>query len=204
MPARRAQEAPTLRADQRPAAVMDVNDRFLRQIEVGRAPTEKGMTRQTGFDITVASEIMAILALTTGVADMRERLGRMIVAISRSGAPRRPCRHRRSATQAAPKAHLSLSLAAQHNTPSATESIMAALAHAACLVLFSWSAVGAMCVCAGEPVTADDLGVGGALAVLMKDAVQPTLLQTLEATPVMVHAGPCAPLPPPVWRCGCA
>ena len=44
---------------------------------------------------------------------------------------------------------------------------------------------------AGSPVTADDLGVSGALAVLMKDAVQPTLLQTLEATPVMVHAGPC-------------
>ena len=64
---------------------MDVNDRFLREIEVGRAPSEKGHTRSTGFDITVASEIMAILALTTGVADMRQRLGRMIVAISRSG-----------------------------------------------------------------------------------------------------------------------
>ena len=64
---------------------MDVNDRFLREIEVGRAPTEKGMTRATGFDITVASEIMAILALTTGVADMRRRLGNMIIATSRSG-----------------------------------------------------------------------------------------------------------------------
>ena len=65
--------------------VMDVNDRFLRQITVGQAPTEKGMTRETGFDIAVASEIMAVLALTTDLADMRSRLGNMVVANSKQG-----------------------------------------------------------------------------------------------------------------------
>ena len=64
---------------------MDVNDRFLREIEVGKAATEKGMSRHTGFDISVASEIMAILALATSLGDMRTRLGKMIVALSRSG-----------------------------------------------------------------------------------------------------------------------
>ncbi len=108
--------------------VIDTNDRLLREIEIGLGPDEKGFTRRTGFDISVASEIMAILALTTGLADMRARLGRMVVALSRSG----------------------------------------------------------------EPVTADDLGVAGALAVLMKDAIKPTLMQTLEGTPVFVHAGPFA------------
>ncbi|KAK9831504.1 hypothetical protein WJX81_003430 [Elliptochloris bilobata] len=108
--------------------VLDTNDRFLRSITTGQAPTEKGMTRETGFDITVSSEIMAVLALTTCLADMRERLGAMVVANSR----------------------------------------------------------------AGEPVTADDLGLGGALTVLMKDAISPTLMQTLEETPVLVHAGPFA------------
>ena len=67
--------------------VMDVNDRFLRQITVGQAPTEKGMTRETGFDIAVASEIMAVLALTTDLADMRSRLGNMVVANSKQGHP---------------------------------------------------------------------------------------------------------------------
>ncbi len=67
--------------------VMDVNDRFLRQITVGQAPTEKGMTRETGFDIAVASEIMAVLALTTDLADMRSRLGNMVVANSKQGKP---------------------------------------------------------------------------------------------------------------------
>lgn len=67
--------------------VLDVNDRFLRQITVGQAPTEKGMTRETGFDIAVASEIMAVLALTTDLADMRTRLGNMVVANSKQGAP---------------------------------------------------------------------------------------------------------------------
>ncbi|KAG6529397.1 formate--tetrahydrofolate ligase-like [Zingiber officinale] len=108
--------------------VMDVNDRFLRKITVGQGPEEKGMIRETGFDISVASEIMAVLALTTSLADMRERLGRMVIGNSKDG----------------------------------------------------------------EPITADDLGVGGALTVLMKDAINPTLMQTLEGTPVFVHAGPFA------------
>jgi formate--tetrahydrofolate ligase len=60
--------------------VVDTCDRFLRDITVGQAASEKHMTRQTGFDITVASEIMAVLALTTSLQDMRERLGRMVVA----------------------------------------------------------------------------------------------------------------------------
>ena len=65
--------------------MLDINDRFLRQITVGQSPTEKGMTRETGFDIAVASEIMAVLALTTDLADMRRRLGDMVVANSKSG-----------------------------------------------------------------------------------------------------------------------
>lgn len=108
--------------------VVDTNDRYLRQITVGQAPTEKGITRQTGFDIAVASECMAVLALSRDLKDMRERLGNMVIGSSRSG----------------------------------------------------------------EPVTADDLGVGGALAVLMRDAIKPNLMQTLEGTPVFVHAGPFA------------
>ena len=64
---------------------MDTNDRFLRVITVGQGPNEKGMTRQTGFDITVSSEIMAVLALATSLSDMRERLGAMVVANSRAG-----------------------------------------------------------------------------------------------------------------------
>ncbi|MGD9092106.1 MAG: formate--tetrahydrofolate ligase, partial [Anaerolineales bacterium] len=108
--------------------VVDTNDRMLREIEIGRGPKEKGFTRETGFDITVASEIMAILALTTDLADMRERMGRIVVATNR----------------------------------------------------------------AGEAVTAEDLGVAGAMTVLMKDAIKPTLMQTLEGTPVFVHAGPFA------------
>ncbi len=119
------------RLDIDPAAItwrriVDTNDRFLRGITVGQGPEEKGLTRETGFDIAVASEIMAVLALTTGLTDMRERLGRMVIGSSR----------------------------------------------------------------AGEPVTADDLGVGGALTVLMKDALLPNLMQTLEGTPAFVHAGP--------------
>ncbi|ROV89003.1 hypothetical protein VSDG_08706 [Cytospora chrysosperma] len=108
--------------------VLDVNDRHLRGITVGTAPTEKGQTRETGFDISVASECMAILALSTSLQDMRERLGRMVVATSRSG----------------------------------------------------------------DPVTCDDLGAGGALTALMKDAIKPNLMQSLEGTPVFVHAGPFA------------
>lgn len=108
--------------------VVDINDRFLRGITIGKGPKELGFTRETGYDITVASEIMAILALTTGLADMRERLGRMVIGANKQG----------------------------------------------------------------EPVTADDLGVGGALTVLMKDAIMPNLMQTLEGTPAFVHAGPFA------------
>ena len=108
--------------------VLDVNDRHLRSVTVGQAPTEKGLTRETGFDISVASECMAILALSNDLADMRERLGRMVVATSRSG----------------------------------------------------------------DPVTCDDIGAGGALAALMKDAIKPNMMQSLEGTPVMVHAGPFA------------
>jgi formyltetrahydrofolate synthetase len=108
--------------------VMDTNDRFLRRITIGLGPEEKGMTRDTGFDITVASEIMAILALTSGLADLRERLGRIVIGTNRKG----------------------------------------------------------------DAVTAEDLGAGGALTVLMKDAIKPTLMQSLEGTPVFVHAGPFA------------
>ena len=108
--------------------VVDVNDRMLRNITVGQGPSEKGRIRETGFDITVASEIMAILALSSDLADMRERLGKMVVAASKSK----------------------------------------------------------------EAVTADDIGITGALAVLMKDAIRPTLMQTLEGSPVFVHAGPFA------------
>jgi formyltetrahydrofolate synthetase len=108
--------------------VVDTNDRFLREIEIGLGPEEKGMTRKTGYDITVASEIMAILALTTDLADMRERFGKVVIGTSK----------------------------------------------------------------AGEAITAEDLGVAGAMTVLMKDAIKPTLMQTLEGTPVFVHAGPFA------------
>ncbi|KAL5531250.1 hypothetical protein ACEPAG_4127 [Sanghuangporus baumii] len=108
--------------------VIDTNDRFLRKITIGRNPTEQGHERDTGFDISVASECMSVLALTTGLSDMRERLGAMVVATSKRG----------------------------------------------------------------EAITADDIGVGGALAVLMKDAIKPNLMQTLEGTPVFVHAGPFA------------
>jgi methylenetetrahydrofolate dehydrogenase (NADP+)/methenyltetrahydrofolate cyclohydrolase/formyltetrahydrofolate synthetase len=108
--------------------VLDTNDRFLRKVTLGRNPTEKGHEREAGFDIAVASECMAVLALTTDLVDMRERLGNMVVATSKRG----------------------------------------------------------------EAITADDIGVGGALAVLMKDTVKPNLMQTLEGTPVFVHAGPFA------------
>ena len=108
--------------------VLDVNDRHLRQITVGKAGTEKGHTRETGFDISVASECMAILALSNDLGDMRGRLGRMVIATSKNG----------------------------------------------------------------DPVTCDDIGAGGALTALMKDAIKPNLMQTLEGTPVFVHAGPFA------------
>ena len=108
--------------------VIDVNDRFLREIEVGLGKEEQGFEHRSGYDITVASEIMAILALTTDLSDMRERLGKMVVATDKKG----------------------------------------------------------------NAVTAEDLGVAGAMTVLMNDAIKPNLMQTLEGTPAFVHAGPFA------------
>ncbi len=108
--------------------VIDTSDRFLRGITIGQGEEETGHERQTGFDITVASEIMAILALTTSLADMRARFGRIVIGLNMDG----------------------------------------------------------------EAVTCDDLGVSGAMAVLMRDAIKPNLMQTLEGTPVFVHAGPFA------------
>jgi methylenetetrahydrofolate dehydrogenase (NADP+)/methenyltetrahydrofolate cyclohydrolase/formyltetrahydrofolate synthetase len=108
--------------------VVDTNDRLLRTITIGQGPEEAGNERQTGFDITVASEIMAILALTKDLADMRDRMGRIVIGTSK----------------------------------------------------------------AGEAITAEDLGVAGAMTVLMKDAIMPNLMQSLEGTPVFVHAGPFA------------
>lgn len=108
--------------------VLDVSDRSLRNIVIGLGGKENGIPRETGFDITVASEVMAILALTDGLSDLRKRLGKIIVAESKSK----------------------------------------------------------------MPVTAEDLKAAGAMAVLMRDAVKPTLMQTIEHTPVFVHAGPFA------------
>lgn len=107
---------------------VDMNDRYLREITIGQSPTEKGLTRKTRFSISVASEIMAVLALSRCLADMKQRLGEMVVAFDKCG----------------------------------------------------------------NPVTTDDLGVTGALAVLLKDAMEPNLMQSLEGTPVLVHAGPFA------------
>jgi formyltetrahydrofolate synthetase len=108
--------------------VIDTNDRLLRTITIGEGPDEVGNERQTGFDITVASEIMAILALTTSLEDMRNRMGKIVIGTNMDG----------------------------------------------------------------EAITAEDLGVAGAMTVLMKDAILPTLMQSLEGTPVFVHAGPFA------------
>ena len=108
--------------------VIDISDRFLRKIEIGLGPDEKGHTRITGYDISVASEIMAILALTTSLEDLRERIGRCVIGTSK----------------------------------------------------------------AGEAVTVEDLGVAGAATVLMKDAIMPNLMQTVEGQPATVHAGPFA------------
>lgn len=117
--------------------VLDTCDRHLRKITIGQGPNEKVKTREgqvvqhdrvTGFDITVASEVMAVLALAKDLPDLRNKLGAMVVGYSRQGIP----------------------------------------------------------------ITADDLGCGGALTVLMKDAIMPTLMQTVERTPVLVHAGPFA------------
>ena len=108
--------------------VMDINDRALRQITVGLGGVANGFARQDGFDIVVASEVMAILCLATSLQDLKERLGRIIVAETRT-------RH---------------------------------------------------------PVRASDLRVHGAMAVLLKDALAPNLVQTLENNPALLHGGPFA------------
>lgn len=108
--------------------VVDVNDRLLRQVTIGEAPTEKGHIRHTGFDITVASELMAILALSRDLKDLRDRVGRIVVGSNYDK----------------------------------------------------------------EPITVEDIGCAGAITALLKDAVKPNLMQTLEGTPVLVHAGPFA------------
>jgi formate--tetrahydrofolate ligase len=106
--------------------VLDVNDRALRNIVVGLGPKADGVTRQTGFDITAASEVMATLALSSSLADLRQRLGRIVVGYT----------------------------------------------------------------AAGSPVTAEELDTAGSMAVILRDAIKPNLLQTLENTPVLVHTGP--------------
>ncbi len=107
---------------------LDMNDRALRNIVVGLGNKSDGFVREDHFIITVASEIMAVLCLASDMEDLKERLGRMVVAYSLTG----------------------------------------------------------------EPVTAKDLGAVGAMAALLKDAVKPNLVQTLEHTPVLIHGGPFA------------
>jgi formate--tetrahydrofolate ligase len=106
--------------------VLDVNDRALRSIVIGLGSNLDGVPRQSGFDITAASEVMATLALSRSLEDLRARLGRIVVGYT-SG---------------------------------------------------------------GEPVTAEQLSAAGSMAVILRDAIKPNLLQTLENTPVLVHAGP--------------
>ena len=108
--------------------VVDLNDRALRRIVVGLGTRDDGVPRQGGYDITVASEVMAILALATSIDDLRARLGRMVVAFCKDG----------------------------------------------------------------SPVTAERLKVAGAMTVLLKDALMPNLMQTLQGSPALVHAGPFA------------
>jgi formate--tetrahydrofolate ligase len=106
--------------------VLDVNDRPLRNIITGLGPRGDGVPRETGFDITAASEVMAILALATSLRDLRERLSRIVIGSTTNG----------------------------------------------------------------KPITAEDLKAAGAMTVILKEALKPNLMQTLENTPVLVHAGP--------------
>ena len=108
--------------------VVDLNDRALRNIVVGLGGKMNGVPREDGFDISVASEIMAILCLATSLEDLKERVGRIIVAYNH----------------------------------------------------------------AGEPVTVEDIKATGAVTLLLKDAIKPNLVQTLDHTPVFVHGGPFA------------
>jgi formyltetrahydrofolate synthetase len=116
-----------LRVDWRRA--VDINDRALRQIAVGLGGRANGYPRETGFDITAASEVMAVMAVARDLQDLRRRLGRITVAHSYDG---------------------------------------------------------------GKPVTAEDLGAAGAMTVLLKDAINPNLIQTLEGQPCLMHCGPFA------------
>ena len=106
--------------------VLDMNDRALRNVVTGLGAKADGVTRQSGFDITAASEVMAALALTTGLADLRARMGRIVVGYTGDG----------------------------------------------------------------EPVTAEQLDTAGAMTVLLREAIKPNLMQTVENTPVLVHCGP--------------
>ena len=108
--------------------VVDISDRAVRRAVIGLGGRENGLPRETEWQITVASEVMAVLALASDLADLRARLGRMVMATTRDG----------------------------------------------------------------RPITADDLKVAGAMAVLLKDALKPNLLQTLEGGPAFVHCGPFA------------
>ena len=108
--------------------VVDVSDRALRKIVIGLGGRENGAPREAGFDIAVASEVMAILGLTTSLKDLRARLGRIVIGLNQDG----------------------------------------------------------------QAVTAEDLRTAGAMAVLLRDAIKPTLLQTTENTPVLIHTGPFA------------
>lgn len=108
--------------------VLDVNDRALRHLVLGLGGRVDGVPRQSGFDITAASEVMAILALSTSLQDLRARVGRTVVGYTAMG----------------------------------------------------------------EPVTAEHLKAAGAMSVLLKEAIKPNLMQTLEGQPVLVHAGPFA------------
>ncbi|MFN9947539.1 MAG: formate--tetrahydrofolate ligase [Planctomycetota bacterium] len=108
--------------------VLDMNDRALREIEVAHGGDKNGTPRRTGFDITSASEIMAILGLSKDIHDLRKRLGAMVVGYTTDG----------------------------------------------------------------KPVTAEDLKAAGAMTAILKDALKPTLMQTLEGTPALVHTGPFA------------
>src|SRR5881398_1386535 len=107
---------------------MDINDRALRDIVVGLGGKANGYTRQTGFDITAASEVMAIVAVASDLFDLRQRLGAITVAQNRDG----------------------------------------------------------------EPVTAEQIGAAGSMAVLLKETIKPNLVQTLEGQPAFVHCGPFA------------
>lgn len=108
--------------------VMDMNDRALRDMVIGLGGTSQGVPRETGFDITAASEVMAILCLATGISDLKKRLGNIFVGYTY----------------------------------------------------------------AGKPVYARDLKAQGAMAALLKDAIKPNLVQTLEGTPAIIHGGPFA------------